>query len=935
MTEMNLIKKGFYKVPIQISYWPSLTRISVRIDWSLYLSNYKNTNNLSIDELYQLVCNYIDYFFIEWSDSLLEFIEKEIRKMDVKKQIYDPSFNTEDISEFPSSSEYFFWPEPSTTLEHYQELLRLLTHISETKETKLTENLKKVYDNIVLECDWFDSWDWTDFEVMKQTHSSLWSQIKSVSENLWKNYKDLSDPKSLVFHYMLNQYWLFDHPEFSSSERERNKDFLDSLVEKGTVKSLLNDKELSGDYKVTIIDLIDNFSSYSWMWDKLMTESFGGDTERELTVKDYIDVIFRFSTHEERKKDWQPFLNFRIALMFFNALNKSKMSLTEHFSDLSVVFDILKLSEPFDTLKSRINTTLLWQILVKYIICKSFWDDVLKELLTERRLREQYTVLMTESTYTVLYNLLIKPEGRDLSVEKEFQIKDKLIKEFFKKVDVLDDNVVPTQPLQLSRKSILTTLVTTQNITYENLVEIIQQTENEKTLNTTLQLLARKEEVYPYLKEIFNKGILKPKHYLPLAIWGSTRVWLRDLLWNIDRWTLYDILTLPEYQDISRTSSDDTLAITFFFQAFPDKELLYKTLIELAQRTRSQIYLKFITYRWRQDKDFLDEEDKLHLLELINLINLDAQTLERLLEVLDSKVIYDNLEKIKDSTKLGIIYHYLKDEGVDISKSIHQALAWTLSHEDFLKLFDSGKGWLIQKIRELLQKNEGINVYEFYKIFEFKLGDYKLPITEKLDFYLEFIDILNEKEYKSEDLAISHIYKDMFDSESWLSLYVKDNIDKYEEIVQEKKNQTLESFDAYLRSINTWLFGKLKWLFLREDERISISQLYPLLLSELKQQIIELDKQEWLLLDDVKVLTSIPDYLSKFEEKLKVRWSNDYTSWINLYRSNLEKSLVRLKTYQENITQQKKSISLLLEKLETVDSYVWAEVIRNVQSQFK
>lgn len=949
------LKKFLYKwTPITISLSDSWK--TIRIDkWSeILLQNYQNKKWASLEQLEVFVKEYLDL----WNNSikLSEYISSKLNQSSFH---WDLWIDNDDW--FWEDKSYVFGEEPEGVIWHVKELVNLLTHILHYPRAK---NIQEINDNITFLCDWGWSWDWIWFEDLYYDDKSLFYKVKSLVEEIALKYPytSLDSGTSKTIHYMINQWGLFDNEQFTKQEWAENAKFLDSLVDNGTVGKLLNEKRLSGDYKMVLTTRVEQFSNYKgWVEELTKSWSFSWDGMKELTAKDFLSVIFSDFEKEIIKSDWQTFLNFKIALNYFNNLKKSNDWVITIIDDIWILFNNFKCEKTISEVKrmspssEKVKEIAKW--FVKHIIVSELLEAwVLIDYLREKNLSWQYYWDLDDASYGKLYTALSRTEWITNSTKVELTKKSQLVSDVFESLVEGEENKFIT----------LSTNITRVNMTKTILEKLFSNTDDSVTTSLSIEdLIKLLGESKDWDQESIIQSIywkIKSKSHFDKLITpvfqNSNFTLQKKLISNLGY--LSDLHSCDNFVD---TLSDETLVSLFdellgstilekLISLIDDTTKVGKLLVQSYIKTWNEEYIQLLI---NARTKFTSKENYESLVLSLNSKRVNKKTVLNYLESCWNIDLGKNiLTKIEDLWIKQLMYEYLKSKWEKwiekeyikdiLEKSNYNSVTSEVDLSSLDSLIRQSDSNITETLLTVLEglKDSKVDSYKYLNLINEKWYLDDLSDIERLQFFVEFIEHLNSWDYESEQLTLSEIYKKIFSSQDTNTITSK-IIEKFESLKtsnEERVNTFSKLLNEYLSSANTKksvIRSFIGWLMWTTDSR-SLDEIYKDLLNELQDYKVGIQDSTKVFTKELDNIIILMKQLSSFKEllqKSELGWNEQFLNGISLFEWNLLWVQKRLNLYLDTFNNMWNMVSTLYDKIKGLDALIWIQVIQEVNKELQ
>ena len=980
--------KFFYKIPVNVIITDSW-RVSVKFVWIQQgwdscefsvMQNYINKYNLNENQFQIIVKKFIDTHVtingiqeIKIDDvSMRNFLDEEwdsIRNnwKDSIKWIEDiPSPFDENLTK-----QYIFWEYPTNLKENAIKLNDLLNHIYIYPKA---ENLLEINQNIKGICDWFRDWDGLDFIELREKYSSLYKDIRDISKKLilkysYKKYEG-QDSLSFTTSYMLYQTWLFDNEDFTNSERKDNSSFLDSLVENWMVNNLLIDSETPSDYKLNLTAKIEQFSSYKDFWSNI-TSSWKfkwGDNLKELTVQDFISVIYSDFEKELLTSNGESYLSFKTALIYFYNLYKSNDSIKPIITDITYIFKNFSADYPeeiwyFTSLNNNELVKILASIFIKTIIVEKLKkENLLENFFKNNTLTSQYYWKMSDPIISKLFTLLSGLERQWNSIIQEIKAKWQKLSSFFNKEIRIGDNFTKTN---FAADSIWKLFHSVTDIWIEDLLKKIKEaSEKDKSeiLKKVLSIIQNKTEFNDYIFNLFTQtDITLQKSIL------NNLPYLTDILFAEKLFTLY-FGNIQKYREqITQLLFGDAMKrkyalINKIFSIW-DKKQLSNYIISLWSQEMSDKKEELFNFYLGVWLNYIVKEDLIKFIE-----NLDKESpyfiennRQNILEICSNLLTLEDIETLAKNVKKEDLIQTLfeliwknwyssSNKGIYIKKILdwmsYDQINSNISIEELNRVLGtmSWNSW--QNLLNLFESMswEKVDAFKFLTLMEgYHLLDNK-TLDEKIKFYYSFIDVLSKWDYETKDLVLSRIYKKMFAPESKDFLF-QDMITSFENVRKENQdiaNDIMNSFKIYMSASSTKKsLIKNLWGSIKGEEPVDLEKEYINIKNKISMYSKNINKNSDNLSQRLKEIIWTVWEIAKFKEtvsKIPMK-DNIFMDWIKTFEGNILWIQTRLETQINMVNDLFIIIDTLNIKLQTVDKLVWGEVIaavwKDLENRFK
>jgi len=970
------MNKFFYKnIPVEIILSEGAKRISVNFNLENLsnkniLKNYMNLNNLDINKFQTYIKEYIDKFVVVdsfWVVSmqitLKEFIDEKIED---SKEKSDTNLEVDSSSLFWSdeTKKYVFWKKPSWLDWYSAELTKMINHIIEHPKS---ENLLEINQNIKGMCNWIWDWGWIYFDRLKRDYPNIFSELKSSVEKLALTYpytKFDDGPINYTIWFMLNQWSLFNNKDFSFSEFEKNASFLDKLVENWTVKNIMADKKTPSDYKPIFLTKIEQFSNYKDITATL-TESwkFQWNDLKELTVKDFLSVIYSDFEKELLNKRGESYLSFKTALNYFYNLEKSNDSIKTILSDIKIIFEDFKADFPEDknyfiNLAPEEAVKTIAKIFVKTIISnKLLKENLLYDFFLENDFKSQYYWQIDDWILKDLYNYLFKTEKFWNPAKSEMKLKGPILQNYLSNKNII---------FGINIKKINFTASTIKNFNDSKSIvlskDLIDQLVNANSLWDKIEiaraifpLVESKKDFETYIYDLFNK-----------ADFDLQKVILDNVSYFTDI-SVADKLFSDYFNDTNKY--EDQLIYLFFKSWLADNTWLLSKIIKFWDSNKiSNFFLNLFENKVKIDKSVilnklekfsvLSKDDKLKLLILLdkensNFIESHRNSIINVISGLSKKDIEDISKTLENVDLVQTLFEYLWKNWEQADKSIYldKVLKW-VSFNDVNWSIDKKE---IDKILKTMSWNEKTNILEIFNNLSWQKTDSmrfltlvewydflnKETLRDKINFYYKFLEILDKGDFETEELTVSSIYKKTFSPESkdyffWEMTRIFEKNKQNMSILSQEVYNSFNEYISYSKRKKSF-FSNLIWAFKNEEE-IDLESKYRQIKSNIQEFKNELEFNKKEIVKSLEDIANTTKEVWIFKSKIinsSFKGKDMFIDWIETFERALSESLSRINMYKENFESLFTVLNNLNEKIKWLDIVVWTEVINNVKNKLE
>lgn len=944
------LNKFLYKwTPITISLSDSWKSVSVKNWDTTILQNFQNKKWASLEQLTNIVKKYLD--LNNDSIKLSDFISSELTMSSFKWTISDDNW-------FWDNKEYIFGERPSGLTGYVKELINLLEHIVHYPKAR---NIQEINDNITGICDWVWQWDWIWFDELYYSNKDLFFRVKDLVQEIALKYPytNLDSGTSCTIHYMINQGNLFDNSEFTKQEWAENAKFLDTLVENGTISRILSEKRLSWDYKMVMSTRIEQYSNFKWGTDELTKSwTFGGDWMKDLTAKDYLGVIFSDFEKEIIKSDWQTFLNFKIALFYFNNLKRSQDSITTILDDIGIIFNSFKSDKTISQIKwmsgpEQVKEVAKW--FVKHIIVKKLLESwVLIDYLREKNLSWQYYWDLDDASYSKLFTVLSRTEWIKNSTKVELEKKSQGVNEVFNSLVEWDENKFVNVSSNITRvnmtKTILEKLLSwdsiTSSLSIEELLKLLsesKESDQDSIIQTVYGMIKSKSHFDKLVTPIFQSS--------PFSL--QTK-----LIFNLTY--LSDINSCDNFID---TLSDDTLLDLFGKLKWKTILITLLSLLDDNARTGRLLVTKYIKSKEVEylqllidnQKKYTSKENYESVVLSFTSKNIDSKTVLNFLESCGTVDLGKNiLQSIEDLWIKQIMYEYLKskwEKDIEkqyikdvLDKSNYNNVTSEIDLSSLDNIIKSSNTSIKETLLTILEslKDSKVDSYKYLNLINEKWYLDELSDSERLWFYVEFIKHLNNWDYESEQLALSDIYKKIFsEKDSWA---ITSKIIERFEVIKSENDSRVKKFGELLKqysdqaSTKKSVFKSFLWSITWSNDSRSLDEIYKDLLNELQWYKVGLEQSTKVFKWELTEVVSLMWQLNSFKEllsKSELKDSSQFLNGIQIFEWNLVGVQKRLELYLTTFSWLTNTVWTLYEKIKWLDTLVGIQVIEQVNVQLQ
>lgn len=768
---------------------------------------------------------------------------------------------------------YNFWDLDFNQKDVFNEVTRIVSFLNE--HWRNVSNIDEIWSNLQFLCDWWDDFDWLDFYEFKT--KNLAEQIISIHKKYW--YRWLDDTLSIIVHYFINQWWLFDRKWLEELNNE--------IVTTWLYNSLMNEDELNWDYKTYLTSMIENYSTIDNIKD-LTNSSFQENDWDVVSNQDFVDVILKnFYVEKRDSVSWQVKLDYRLALTYFDWIRNWTEDISRIYNQLTYI--VKEVETSYNELK-----TIEWlsKNFVKSIIIECLDKTWLLDIAFNNNKNWEY-FKFNEQDYSNVFRFLTSAEWVNKSSREVINIKQTKLKDLdlseVKLINIFEDSL---------DKDLI-------DSSFENFVEQIKNRNWNK--EHIFKLFKNKVENFDeYLNEIFYEF----EELKSLVV----KYWTEDLTinlyknnWETEKFAKFIFNVLWEW----------------FFNNMNEVKMKILNQIDYQTWMISRIWTQH--YNFKADYDVIEKAFKTSEPEryLSYFWQFDKYK-EELLDKNWNRAYKDTLIKVLKSHWKISLYDLLK---VYIDRSSYEN---ELLQIEYIKKdeFFNELSLIIQHTGEKLNWLSIVNV--FHKVFE------KNWIEIKAKDYLDLLRILwyNQKMIDHYFTVISEIYSKMFSN---TSIYEK----KLLQIENEKDNfaNQLENNIKWIsKSISTykwnqgllWKISKFFWNV--EDEKEIYKQIVQNLEYISHVNSWKLDTLELSLKEIEEMLRSSNEFkrhVNSENEENKELWDR-FIEQIERNKWILEVSRNKMNLYIESYKNIWKSINDIKDKLKTLDVLVWMNLIEQV-----
>jgi len=889
------------------------------------------------------------------TDSLEEFNDKTI-------SIEEKTFPFEDFEK----SNY------KTPQEYYIDLLlNLLKFASDSDSKFITDEIQGTISFIFAGADEdsprdLKDWDGIDFDELYDTNKTLFFKIKDLSEKIILKHSYYSfewnsvNYACLITYDLLNQGGLFDNKDFHYDKNifEKNKVFLDTLVENWTIGRLfLDNKEIPADFKEAIWnDVLQEFSSYKDINKDFFKDWVVTGYSGNLTAEDYFNVIFSDFEKEVKSPNWDNFLDFRISMSYFFSLLNSNQSIIPFLENNKILSLFLSFKNNFWKLPDYGDsiTKMYCKILVKNIIIeKLIKEGKISDFIKNLNISDHYYFKFSDSKLLNRFEEIItfRNSSTKASVAQELKEKDKKMIQFidslsfdemkennFSKADIIK---VPLTYLLLSKNEL--------ELSEENIVNFIENLSEQEKRTTVIHLLknAKNESDYGKIKILFSKGSLSVKNLIFFNIFLISNNQIQNFIINelFKNYDSYKTIILQTFFDFLKEKYSYGIILLESSKSENFKKFLKDFFEYISSNLKdnktlnNSVAIEFYSEleNFSQDKDLnhtiineilkniLKDEDfstqlvsSNALFKLLKQVKFDLAIFKEYIEINNNPIIEQKLfEFIKTNNLLNEKeLNSLYFENL-IKISNYQWVADWFDLNSIKNIVLSHSKNLPSLILEILKEGawKGLDSYKFLNVvFSNKILE-ELNSKELLMFYKDFIQILNEWDYDSEDNTITHIFSKVFSNDkSSFDLVEKINKeffekDNYSQWIQE----ALNNFKSYVTRVtnNKSVLGKVSNAFkslFKSKEQIEEENKWFDMYSETIDLLNTEENKLFSILKIVeesnKKLQEVTSILNEFKVLINnsiLKNQTNFTNNLMMFETNLNLMLSRITSNKNNI----------------------------------
>lgn len=770
---------------------------------------------------------------------------------------------------------YKFWNlNFSNKYEVFKEVERIISFVEE--HWRDIENLWEIWNNLVFLCDWWEDYDWLDFDEFNTKNIVL--DVISIHRKYWYQSVE-NDFISMIVHYLINQWWVFDKKWF--------EDLNDEIVESWLYNSLMNEKSLNWDYKTNLTNLIENYSNFKNVKD-LTNSIFEEKDWNNISFQDHFELIQNNFYRTEKDSNWETKLDFRISLTYFDWIRKWKEEISKIYDQLTYLIQDINPNTTWIRTVEWLSKNLVKFIAIECL--NNIW------LLTEtfNKNRNWFYYHFNEQDYQKVLNLLISPEWVKLNWKEISDIKQKKISELdlsdVKIIDIFEDSM---------KKDMI-------NFSYEVFHERISKLWEKETIFKSFKIKVKNFD--EYLEKVFYEF----EQYQKLVF----KYWTEDLILKLykDNWEtekiakeIFSVLWEWFFNDMNETKMKilnqidykDWMIWRIWTQTY-NFEADYDVIDKAFKTNESQ---KYLTYFWQFKKykeELLDE-------------NWNKNYKDILIKVLKE----NNKIDLYDILKVYIRRWSYENELLQIDY---------IKKEEFLDTLSI----LVQRTDDNLNWLSIINLV--HKVFE------KNWIQIESNDYLRILKILsyNSKRIDHYYTVISEIYSKMFSDNNVYEKRLIQIENEKNEFTKELENNIkwiTKSISSYKWS-QTFIWKISKFFWSEEDEK----EIYKQIVHNL--EYISNDNN-WKLYNLELSLKEIEDMLKTSDEFKKHIDSTDeelskrFVDQINRNEWILELSKTKMNMYIDSYKKIWETIDWIKEKMKTLDILVWMKLIDQVDDDLQ
>lgn len=863
----------------------------------------------------------------------------------------------------------------SSPKEYYYEfLLNLLQFVSENDSKFVTDEVQGTIAFIFAGAE-EDSpreqkdWDWIDFDELYDSNKTMFFKIKNLAEKIILKHSYYQfDPESNSINYaslvtldLLNQGGLFDNKDFhyNTDIFENNKVFLDTLVENWTMYRLLtHEKEINADtIEILSNSVLPEFSSYKNIKKDLFKDGIIKGYSGSLSREDYFDVIFSNFEKEIKSPRGDNFLDFRISMTYFFSLLKTEDSIIPFLENNKILSLFLNFKNNFWKLPDYGDsiTKMYCKILVKNIIIdKLIKEEKISNFIKNLNISDHYYFKFSDSKILNRFEEIItfRDSSWKASVSQELKEKDKKMTQFINSLsfeEMKENNLSKADMVKVP----LTYLLLSKNeleLSEENIVNFIENLSEVEKKTTVIHLLknAKSEEDFKKIVILFTKGSNNIKELIFFNIFLISSNQVQNTLIN-ELFKNYDVNKL--------------ILLKTFFKFLQEK---YAYGIVLLESSKSEHFKKFLKdfFEYCNSLQEWDLASKQSLIvefysELENFSqdkNINSEIIDSVLKnilkdkefsnsLANSNALFKLLKQVKFDIENFKEYIELNENSVieqklfeflKINNLIDGKTLNALYFENLLKISNyqwTAEWFDLNSIKNIVLNNsknlpslileilkewawKGLDSYKLLNlVFSHKMLE-ELNSKELLSFYIEFIKILNDGDYDSEENTITHIFSKVFSND-------KSAFDLVEKINKElfSKNdcetwvqEALNNFKVYVTRITNdkSVLGKVsnafKSLFKSKEQQEEENRwfdMYSETMNILNSEENKLNTILRMVEDTNKKLVEVSWLLNEFKTLINnsiLKNQINFTNNLMIFEGNLNAMLTRIIFNKNSIT---------------------------------